>query len=62
MAAKVNTTATRRARRDRMVQEYRHDTYRLRGKLKEPTVCSGCGALFHSAKRSNMPITVTWTR
>jgi NMD protein affecting ribosome stability and mRNA decay len=33
-----------------MVQEYRHDTYRLRGKLKEPTVCSGCGALFHKGR------------
>lgn len=38
------------ARRDRMVQEYQHDTYKLRGKLKESTVCTECGALFHKGR------------
>lgn len=38
------------ARRDRIVQEYQHDTYKLRGKLKEPTVCTECGALFHRGR------------
>lgn len=33
------------ARRDRFVQEGQHDTYKLPGKLKEPTVCKTCGAL-----------------
>ena len=37
-------------RRDRMVQEYQHDTYKLRGKLKEPTVCTECGAIFHKGR------------
>lgn len=38
------------ARRDRTVQEYQHDTYKLRGKLKEPTVCTECGTLFHKGR------------
>lgn len=50
MAAKAKATARRGARRDRLVQEYQHDTYKVRGKLKEPTVCSGCGALFHKGR------------
>jgi NMD protein affecting ribosome stability and mRNA decay len=49
MASKLKST-TGRPRRDRLVQEYQHDTYKLRGKLKEPTVCSGCGALFHKGR------------
>ena len=38
------------ARRDRFVQEGQHDTYKLPGKLKEPTVCKTCGALFHKGR------------
>ena len=37
-------------RRDRTVQEYQHDTYKLKGKLAEPTVCTECGALFHKGR------------
>lgn len=50
MAGKVNISAARTVRRDRRVQEYQHDTYKQRGKLKEPTVCSGCGAVFHKGR------------
>jgi NMD protein affecting ribosome stability and mRNA decay len=50
MAAKTKTLAGLGARRDRSVQEYQHDTYKLRGKLKEPTVCPECGALFHKGR------------
>lgn len=49
MASKLKMTG-QGPRRDRIVQEHRHDTYRLSGKLKEPTVCSGCGALFHKGR------------
>lgn len=33
-------------RRDRLVKEKRHDTYRERKKKSEPTVCSQCNAVF----------------
>ncbi|MDR4478199.1 MAG: BCAM0308 family protein [Nitrospira sp.] len=38
------------ARHDRFVQEYEHDSYKTPGKLKEPTVCKSCGALFHKGR------------
>lgn len=40
----------REARRDRTIQESRHDTYRARGKLREPTACPQCGAVFHKGR------------
>lgn len=30
----------------KLIQPERHDTYKSRGKLHEPTVCSGCGAVY----------------
>lgn len=38
------------ARRERFVQEYQHDSYKMPGKLKEPTVCKECGALYHKGR------------
>ena len=37
-------------RRDRLVQESRHDTYKARHKLPEPAVCPQCGAVFHDGR------------
>jgi NMD protein affecting ribosome stability and mRNA decay len=37
-------------RRDRLVQESRHDTYKAKHKLPEPTVCPQCGAVFHEGR------------
>lgn len=42
-------------RHDRLLQENRHDTYRIRGKLAEPTVCPGCGAVFHEGRWQWIP-------
>ncbi len=50
MTAKTKTSAGLGARHDRTVQEYQHDTYKLRGKLTEPTVCTECGAVFHKGR------------
>jgi NMD protein affecting ribosome stability and mRNA decay len=50
MATKVKTPAGLGSRRDRTVQEYEHDTYKLRGKLKEPTICPECRAVFHKGR------------
>ena len=40
------------ARRDRFVEEYRHDSYKLPSKLAEPTVCPTCSAVFHKGRWS----------
>ena len=50
MSEQTKTPAGLGARRDRTLQEHRHDTYKLAGKLKEPTVCPECGALFHKGR------------
>jgi NMD protein affecting ribosome stability and mRNA decay len=37
-------------RHDRLLQEARHDTYQIKEKLPEPTVCPDCGAVFHAGR------------
>jgi len=37
-------------RRDQLVQEEVHDTYKSKGKLPEPTLCPDCGAVFHAGR------------
>lgn len=37
-------------RRDRLLQEQTRDTYKLKGKLREPTVCPDCGAVFRAGR------------
>ncbi len=37
-------------RRDRLIQEARHDSYQVTHKLHEPTVCPQCGAVFHGGR------------
>jgi NMD protein affecting ribosome stability and mRNA decay len=37
-------------RNDRLLKERRHDVYRQRGKLPEPTVCGKCGALLRAGR------------
>ncbi len=39
-------------RRDRLVEEKRHDTYRESGKWPEPTVCTECQAVFAQGRWS----------
>lgn len=52
MGTTVDSTGKQGTRRDRMVQEHRHDTYKPAGKLKEPTVCPTCKAVFHKGRWS----------
>ena len=37
-------------RRDRLLQEAVHDSYKNKGKLSEPTLCTDCGAVFHGGR------------
>ncbi|WP_417567886.1 BCAM0308 family protein [Marinobacter sp.] len=39
-----------RGRGDRILREEIHDPYMARSKPKEPTVCPGCGAVFHKGR------------
>ncbi len=39
-----------RLRRDRLIQEYEHDTYKSKQKLPEPSVCPECAAVFHEGR------------
>lgn len=50
MAGAPKQPTSRGGRRDRMVQQYRHDTYKMRGKLPDPTACPQCGAVFHKGR------------
>jgi hypothetical protein len=37
-------------RRDRLLQEAVHDSYKNKGKLAEPTLCTECRAVFHGGR------------
>jgi len=37
-------------RRDRLIQERRHDPYKARGKPREPSACPNCHAIFHEGR------------
>ena len=38
------------SRRDRMIQDDRHDPYKARGKPPEPSACPECHAVFHEGR------------
>ena len=40
----------RPVRRDQLRQERVHDTYKLKEKLAEPSVCPDCGAVYHAGR------------
>ncbi len=47
---KRNGASARTVRRDRLIQEHNHDTYKARGKCREPAVCPDCGAVYHKGR------------
>ena len=50
----MNTSTPTRppVRHDRLIREEVHDTYKLPGKLSEPTRCPQCGAVYHKGRWS----------
>jgi hypothetical protein len=50
-----NQNGFTRVRRDQLYQESVHDTYKTKGKLPEPTICSDCGAVFHDGHWQWLP-------
>jgi NMD protein affecting ribosome stability and mRNA decay len=42
-------------RREQLLQEEVHDSYKAKGKLPEPTVCPDCGAVFHAGHWQWLP-------
>jgi NMD protein affecting ribosome stability and mRNA decay len=50
MTMQPRFTGFRPVRRDRLIQEFRHDPYQAKIKLTEPTVCPQCGAVFHHGR------------
>jgi len=47
---KVARDGFRMLRREQLLQELVHDSYKSRHKLPEPTVCPKCGAVFHEGR------------
>ncbi len=47
---KQSDVTKREKRHDRLIRERVHDPYKTRLKLQEPTVCPGCGAVFHRGR------------
>lgn len=47
MSDQSQTAGFHRIRRDRLLTEVVHDTYKTKGKLPEPALCPDCGAVFH---------------
>jgi NMD protein affecting ribosome stability and mRNA decay len=50
MTRPARDPASRIPQRHRTIQEYEHDTYKQKGKLKEPAACPQCGAVFHKGR------------
>lgn len=48
--ATTTTRVTRGPRRRDLVRKEIHDTYKLPGKLEEPTRCPQCGAVYHKGR------------
>jgi len=47
---KARFTGFQPVRRDRMILDARHDAYKAKHKLPEPTACPQCGAVFHKGR------------
>lgn len=49
MTMQLNTPKFKSLRRDHhLLHEAENDSYKIKGKLQEPTVCPDCGAVYHA--------------
>jgi NMD protein affecting ribosome stability and mRNA decay len=48
MAHQTHPPGFHLVRRDQLLQEAQHDSYKNKGKLPEPTLCQDCGAVYHA--------------
>lgn len=48
--ATMSTGYRKISRHDELFKERVHDAYKVKGKLKEPSACSQCGAVFHQGR------------
>ncbi|MBI3937592.1 MAG: ATPase [Betaproteobacteria bacterium] len=55
MKARPTAPGLRRVRRDKLIQEHVHDSYKWRRKPVEPTVCPRCGAVFEGGRWQWLP-------
>lgn len=46
----TESTQLHGGREDRLLHERVHDPYKSKSKLPEPTVCPGCGAVYHDGR------------
>jgi hypothetical protein len=53
--AKPTKPGVRPVYSNKPLQEHLHDSYRLRGKPHEPTLCPRCGAVFHKGRWQWLP-------
>ena len=50
MGNQVRNRGGSRPRKDRLIREHVHDSYKLRRKLPEPTLCPECGAVYQGGR------------
>jgi NMD protein affecting ribosome stability and mRNA decay len=50
MARRPKDATPRPTRRDRLIEDSKHDVYKSKRKPKEPTTCSDCGAVFRDGR------------
>jgi hypothetical protein len=50
MTSPLKIRSRSRVRRDRQIEDVRHDAYREQAKPKEPAACPRCGAIFHAGR------------
>ncbi|MBS1188849.1 MAG: hypothetical protein H6R10_641 [Rhodocyclaceae bacterium] len=55
MSKHSKATGFHPVRHNRLIEEYRHDTYKTRGKPAEPAVCPVCGVVFHDGRWQWLP-------